>query len=56
MTCPRCHCPECRRVKANERLRAWLVSRENDRRTDVDRDAEKLANEVYRLCRELVDA
>jgi hypothetical protein len=28
MTCPRCHCAQCRTAIANEQLRAWLVSRE----------------------------
>jgi len=28
MTCPRCHCSECRAERLNARMQAWLVQRE----------------------------
>lgn len=30
MTCPRCHCAECRRAIIRDRLSTFLISRETD--------------------------
>jgi hypothetical protein len=52
MTCPKCHCAQCRRERVNERLRHFLLSRETP--IDLpDEHAEELARKVADLNTEL---
>lgn len=64
MSCPRCHCKQCRRAAANERMSRFLSSRETNYGTGPmthatksqiaeNDEAEHLANDVMRLCEEL---
>lgn len=52
--CPYCDCRNCRSVRANEKMRAWLLSRETQ--SDGDREAEQLAVAVGNLSDELARA
>lgn len=52
--CQYCDCRNCRSVRANEKMRAWLLSRET--RTDGDHKAEQLAQAVGDLSDELARA
>jgi len=53
MTCPRCHCPECRRVAVNARLARFLVSRETPVDLPDDHEADALARAVVLLTDEM---
>lgn len=47
--CRYCDCRNCRSVRANEKMRAWVVSRETKTPADEDREAEELARAVGAL-------